>query len=78
VQVYFDVDVGGSNAGRITFELRADVTPKTAGTCTLQNLFPFCVSSVEKGLNLDIPRQRRRGKGDDFLWMMRRSASDET
>lgn len=30
-QVYFDVEMDGKSAGRITFELRADVTPKTAG-----------------------------------------------
>jgi len=26
--VYFDLDVGGKDAGRVTFELFADVTPK--------------------------------------------------
>lgn len=30
-QVYFDVDIGGEKAGRIVFELSADVVPKTAG-----------------------------------------------
>ena len=29
--VYFDMEVGGEEVGRITFELRADVAPKTAG-----------------------------------------------
>merc|ERR1711957_323338 len=29
-KVYFDMDVGGEAQGRITFELRADVAPKTA------------------------------------------------
>ncbi len=28
--VYFDMEVGGEDVGRITFELRADVAPKTA------------------------------------------------
>ena len=28
--VYFDMEVGGEEVGRITFELRADVAPKTA------------------------------------------------
>lgn len=54
VQVYFDVDVGGASAGRITFELRADVTPKTAGT------WPSVFLSYSKGLRHDIPRQTQR------------------
>jgi len=29
-KVFFDMDVGGEDVGRITFELRADVAPKTA------------------------------------------------
>lgn len=29
-QVYFDMEVGGEDVGRITFELHADVVPKTA------------------------------------------------
>jgi hypothetical protein len=28
-KVYFDVDVGGQDAGRITFELYSDTVPKT-------------------------------------------------
>lgn len=28
-KVYFDMEVGGQDAGRVTFELRADVAPKT-------------------------------------------------
>jgi hypothetical protein len=28
-KVYFDLDVGGKDAGRVTFELYADVVPKT-------------------------------------------------
>ena len=40
-KVYFDMEVGGEDAGRITFELRADVAPKT-GTC----LYNSCVLSL--------------------------------
>ena len=29
-KVFFDMEVGGEDVGRITFELRADVAPKTA------------------------------------------------
>ncbi len=29
-KVFFDIDIGDENAGRIVMELRADVTPKTA------------------------------------------------
>jgi cyclophilin family peptidyl-prolyl cis-trans isomerase len=28
--VFFDMEVGGEDVGRIEFELRADVAPKTA------------------------------------------------
>ena len=28
-KVFFDMEVGGEDVGRITFELRADVAPKT-------------------------------------------------
>ena len=30
-QVYFDIKIGSSSAGRIGMELRADMVPKTAG-----------------------------------------------
>lgn len=36
VQVYFDIDAGGKDLGRLTLELRADVVPKTAGACEIQ------------------------------------------
>lgn len=41
-KVYFDMDVGGEDVGRITFELRADVAPKTA-----ENFRALCTG--EKG-----------------------------
>lgn len=40
--VYFDMEVGGEDVGRITFELRADVAPKTA-----ENFRALCTG--EKG-----------------------------
>jgi hypothetical protein len=36
--VYFDMEVGGNDVGRVTFELRSDVVPKT-GKCYRKNLF---------------------------------------
>ncbi len=41
-KVFFDVDVAGENAGRIVFELFADVVPKTA-----ENFRALCTG--EKG-----------------------------
>lgn len=40
--MYFDVSIGGSGAGRIVMELRADVVPKTA-----ENFRQLC--TMEKG-----------------------------
>ena len=41
-KVFFDMEVNGKSAGRITFELFADVTPKTA-----ENFRALCTG--EKG-----------------------------
>lgn len=35
VQVFFDINIGGTSAGRVVMELRADVVPKTAGEAPL-------------------------------------------
>ena len=42
-QVYFDISIGGAPAGRVTFELFADVVPKTA-----ENFRALCTG--EKGM----------------------------
>jgi len=41
-KVFFDMEVGGKDAGRIVFELRADVAPKTAENFR-------CLCTGEKG-----------------------------
>merc|ERR1719502_835978 len=45
-KVFFDVDIGGKDAGRIEFELFADVTPKTA-----ENFRQLCLTDKGKGYN---------------------------
>jgi len=44
-KVFFDMEIGGKEAGRITFELRADAVPKTAenfrALCTGENGFGY-------------------------------------
>jgi len=45
--VFFDVTIGGHNAGRIVMELFADVTPKTA-----ENFRQFCTGEYRKA---DVP-----------------------
>jgi len=43
-RVFFDMEVGGEDAGRITFELRADVAPKTA-----ENFRQLCTGEAGYG-----------------------------
>eukprot|EP00956_Cyclotella_meneghiniana_P011933 scaffold16811_cov73-Cyclotella_meneghiniana.AAC.12 len=51
-KVYFDMEVGGEEVGRITFELRADVAPKTAENfrqlCTGEPGFGYAGSTFHR------------------------------
>eukprot|EP00612_Vaucheria_litorea_P002858 CAMPEP_0171459570 /NCGR_PEP_ID=MMETSP0945-20130129/4801_1 /TAXON_ID=109269 /ORGANISM="Vaucheria litorea, Strain CCMP2940" /LENGTH=173 /DNA_ID=CAMNT_0011985615 /DNA_START=153 /DNA_END=674 /DNA_ORIENTATION=+ len=42
-KVFFDIAIGNEDAGRVTFELRADVVPKTA-----ENFRSLCVGDSKK------------------------------
>lgn len=61
--VYFDMEVGGEDAGRITFELRADVAPKTAENfrqlCTGEAGFGYKDSTFRKSSILIRPNEAK-------------------
>lgn len=44
--MFFDIDAGGKDMGRITLELRADVVPKTAGNPIDSGLHPAILYSL--------------------------------
>jgi len=44
-KVFFDIDIGGTDAGRLTFELRSDVVPKTA-----DNFLKLCTGELGEDL----------------------------
>lgn len=56
--VYFDMEVGGNDVGRVTFELRADVVPKTGTWLSLDYFVDgpclICTRTTLSNLQLDI------------------------
>ena len=55
-KVFFDMNIGGKKAGRITFELRKDVTPQTA-----ENFRALCTG--ERGIGKTGKKLHFKGSG---------------
>lgn len=71
-RVYFDIAIGGKPAGRLVFELRADVAPKTA-----ENFRALCTGErgeTESGTTLHFKGNQFHRVIPDFMAQVRTSA----